>query len=71
MGKMNISISDSTERQFQETVARYRGLGKGNISSAVEEAIQMWIKELSDVIMPRDQREPPVSEPCIGRPKRE
>jgi phage gp36-like protein len=56
MGKMNTVISDNIERRFRDTVAKYKGLWKGNISIAVEEAIEMWIREMSYVIIPKDQR---------------
>ena len=43
MVKMNIVISEPVERQFREAVARYKGLRKGNLSKAVEEALVNWI----------------------------
>jgi hypothetical protein len=43
MGKMNIAIKDETEERFRRAIADYRGLKKGNISKALEEAIEMWI----------------------------
>ena len=47
---MNIIISDDTETRFRDAVARYRGMRKGNISKALEEAIELWIRHFDDVI---------------------
>ena len=44
MGKMNIVLDDETERKFRETVFRRKGMKKGNISEALEEAIDQWMK---------------------------
>ena len=46
MGKMNIIISEQTEKRFRDAVARYKGMRKGNISEALEEAIELWIRRL-------------------------
>jgi hypothetical protein len=40
---MNIAIKDETEERLRRAIADYRGLKKGNISNALEEAIVMWI----------------------------
>ena len=32
------------EERFRKTIADYKGLRKGNISEALEEAIDLWIK---------------------------
>lgn len=44
--KMNITISNDTEKRF----ARYKGVRKGNISEALEEVIELWIRNFDDVI---------------------
>ena len=44
--KMNIAISDETEKRF----ARYKGVRKGDISEALEEVIELWIRNFDDVI---------------------
>jgi hypothetical protein len=49
MGKMNIAIKDETEERFRRAIADYRGLKKGNISKALEEAIEMWIDHVANV----------------------
>lgn len=57
MGKMNVVISDSTEKRFRDVVARHLGVRKGNISRALEQAIDLWIKSKEDdsVIYPHKQ----------------
>ena len=44
MGNINIVLSDNTEEKFRQAVARKLGMRKGNISKALEEAIDLWIK---------------------------
>jgi len=55
MGRMNFVISDPTEKRFREGVARHGGVRKGNISRALEEAIDLWIKREEDpaIVHPR------------------
>ncbi len=45
MGKMNIIISDDTEERFRKAVSNSKGMKKGNISIAIEEAVDLWIEE--------------------------
>jgi hypothetical protein len=45
MGKMNIVLDDNTEERFRKAVADNKGMKKGNISEALEEAIDLWIME--------------------------
>ena len=45
MGKMNIVLTDELENKFRKAVYETKGYKKGNISEAMEEAIQCWIKE--------------------------
>jgi hypothetical protein len=42
--RLNLTISESLEREFRETVFKRYGLHKGDIQRAVEEAIKLWIK---------------------------
>ncbi|MFZ0513922.1 MAG: hypothetical protein WAM14_20110 [Candidatus Nitrosopolaris sp.] len=42
---MNIVIQDEIEERFRKTVANTKGFRKGNLSIALEEAIDLWIKE--------------------------
>jgi hypothetical protein len=47
MGKMNIILQDKTEEKFRKAVADYKGFKKGNLSEALEEAINLWISHNS------------------------
>ena len=56
MGKMNIVISDETERRFRLAVAHQLGLKKGNISRAIEEAIDLWIRSTKSSASTRSEK---------------
>ena len=43
MSKIIIVIRDETEKRLRRAIAQYMGLKKGNISIAMEEAIDLWI----------------------------
>ena len=45
MTRMNVVIDDKLEERFRKTIADTKGLRKGNISEALEEAIEAWIEE--------------------------
>ena len=45
MAKMNIVLDDALEERFRKAVFETKGMKKGNISSAIEEALDAWIKE--------------------------
>ena len=44
MGKINIVLNDEIEAKFRKAVYQRKGMKKGNISKALEEAIEHWIK---------------------------
>ena len=44
MATMTITLTDTTEEIFRQAVARKLGMRKGNLSKALEEAIDLWIK---------------------------
>jgi len=48
MGKMNIVLTDEREKKFRKTVYENKGYKKGNISEAIEEAIDLWIAKQED-----------------------
>jgi hypothetical protein len=48
MGKINIAIKDETEERFRRAIADYMGVKKGNISKAMEEALNLWIDRVSE-----------------------
>jgi epoxyqueuosine reductase QueG len=44
MGKMNVVLKDEIETKFRKAVFERKGMKKGNISEALEEAIEQWIR---------------------------
>jgi transketolase len=55
MKKLNIVLSDDIEKRFRSAVFEYKGMKNGNISKAVEEAIELWLQDKSrpSAIRPR------------------
>ena len=45
MGKMNIDISDELDEQFRKAVFNRFGMKKGNLTMAIEEALEEWINK--------------------------
>jgi hypothetical protein len=43
MGKLNINVRKDVDEKFRTEVFRRKGLKKGNIKEAVEEAMILWI----------------------------
>jgi hypothetical protein len=48
MAQLNVVISDEVDAEFRQQVFKRKGMKKGNITEALEEAIRLWIN--SDVI---------------------
>ena len=44
MGKMIFTLNDDLEESFRKTIASVKGLHRGVIQEALEEAVQDWIK---------------------------
>ncbi|MBA4718976.1 MAG: hypothetical protein HRO68_07760 [Nitrosopumilus sp.] len=42
---MNIVLDDKIEERFRAEVFKRKGMKKGNISEALEDAIDVWIKD--------------------------
>ena len=40
---MNVVLTDELEQKFRKAVFNCKGMKKGNISEAIEEALEMWI----------------------------
>ncbi len=51
MGKMNIVLPDDLEEKFRKAVFEKKGMKKGNISEALEEAINKWIETESQKLV--------------------
>jgi hypothetical protein len=45
MGMLGLKIKDDLEEEFRRFVFETKGMKKGNISLALEEAIEMWIED--------------------------
>jgi hypothetical protein len=43
MGKINISLDDKLEERFRKAVFETKGMKKGNMSDAFQEALEAWI----------------------------
>lgn len=43
--KLTVLIKDDLDEKFRETVFKTKGMHKGNITEAIEEAIQCWIRK--------------------------
>ncbi len=41
--RLNLTVSESLEREFRDKVFKRYGLHKGDIQKAVEEALRLWI----------------------------
>jgi len=48
--KLTVIIPDKLDEQFREAVFKSKGMHKGNITQAIEEAIELWIKEQTSEI---------------------
>ena len=44
MGRMDITLPDDLEKRLREAVFRRKGMKKGNLKEAVNEAILLWIE---------------------------
>lgn len=44
MAKINFIIKDDIDKKFREEVFKRKGMKKGNLTEALEEAMTMWIK---------------------------
>ena len=45
MGAIKVILSDELEEKFRNEVFKSKGMKKGNITIAIEEAINMWIED--------------------------
>ena len=45
MGRIDFNLDEKVEKKFRNTVYKRKGMKKGNITEALEEAIDLWIKD--------------------------
>jgi len=43
LGKINVVIDDKVEKKFRGSVFKRKGMKKGNLTEAVEEAMLLWV----------------------------
>jgi hypothetical protein len=46
LGKINLTINDELEREFREMAYKVKGMKKGFLTDATEEAIKVWLKSV-------------------------
>lgn len=51
MGKVNLTISDNLEEKFRPLAFKVKGMKKGFLTDATEEAVALWV----DVIQNKDK----------------
>ena len=44
LGKLNVVLPDEVETRFRKAVFEKMGMKKGNLSEAMEGAVDMWIR---------------------------
>ena len=45
MGQITIKVNDEIEEKFRQTVGKVKGAKKGSMGQAIEEAMELWIKQ--------------------------
>ena len=43
MGKVTLVLDDKLENEFRKAIFEAKGMKRGNIQAAIEEAVQFWI----------------------------
>ena len=43
MGKVTLVLDDELEQKFRKAIFESKGMKRGNIQAAIEEAVQCWI----------------------------
>ena len=44
MGRIDIILPEELEKRFRETVYKRKGMKRGNMKEALQEAIQLWVE---------------------------
>lgn len=45
MGRIDFNLDDNLEEKFRKVVFKRKGMKKGNLGKALEEAIDLWIEK--------------------------
>lgn len=45
MGKVTLVLNDELEQKFRKAIFESKGMKKGNIQAAIEEAVEFWIEK--------------------------
>ncbi len=45
MGRIDVILPDELEKNFRETVFKKFGMKRGNITLAIQEALEQWINK--------------------------
>ena len=48
MGKLNVKIEDKIDIKFRREIFKRKGMKKGNLTKAVEEAMLLWVESGSN-----------------------
>ena len=43
MGRIDLNVNDELDKKFKEQVFKRKGMKKGNLTEAVQEAMLLWI----------------------------
>ncbi|HZD82539.1 MAG TPA: hypothetical protein VE076_06655 [Nitrososphaeraceae archaeon] len=44
MGKILVALDEDLEKRFREAIFKRYGMKKGNLTNAISEAIELWLK---------------------------
>ncbi|PWU82717.1 MAG: hypothetical protein DLM72_00425 [Candidatus Nitrosopolaris wilkensis] len=60
MGRIDLNIHDELETKFRDAVYKTMGMKRGNLTTALEEAIMVWLKskgmETDDKVWPEEEK---------------
>ena len=45
MGKVTLVLDDKLEERFRDAIYKSKGMRRGNIQAAIEEAVELWIEK--------------------------
>jgi hypothetical protein len=50
MGRLDLNIDDKLEKEFRDVVYQTKGFKKGNLTLALEEALDAWVKHQKNTL---------------------